>query len=256
MDTNKLHWLLEALGNIEEPIGIYYANEPPDGGYTSSEKPGHDCILKQIRLARIKKSVAWFDGRAQPRCMGGWTYMGYALPPSDNICLHVTTGLPNREGERYLPQPASLRRMFNEVDIRPAPGRYCIAKPLSLFEEAKGEEPLFVIFFARGEVLSGLCQLAWYALDDHRAVEFPFGSGCANILAWPFHYFYRNRLKAVVGGADPSSRPFMNVDEMTVTFSLQAFEMLLNKAPESFLSTHTWQTVLKKIAKSKSVWNE
>lgn len=254
LDKEKLDWLLKAFGDIEEPMGVYYADTPPANGYTSGAKPGHNCILKQIRLARIKKDVAWFDGSTQPRCMGGWTYMGYTLPPSDNICMHVTTGLPGREGERYLPEPSSLRRMFNDVDIRPAPARYCIAKPLSLF--AADEKPLFVIFFVRGEVLSGLCQLAWYVLDDHRAVEFPFGSGCANILAWPFHYLNRNRLKAVVGGADPSARPFMGVDEMTVTLSLQAFEIMLDKAPESFLSTHTWQTVLKKIAKSKTVWAE
>jgi hypothetical protein len=69
---------------------------------------------------------------------------------------YVTTGFSGTpvHGERFLPSPEAMRTFLAKVNPRKAPGKYCIFKPLSLF--ADSEEPEFVIFFARPEVLTGL----------------------------------------------------------------------------------------------------
>jgi len=65
-----------------------------------------------------------------------------------------------------------------------------------------------VIFFARGEVIGGLNQLATFVTNDFEAVMSPFGAGCSNLVTWPLKYLEQGRLKAVLGGWDPSDRKF------------------------------------------------
>ena len=50
-------------------------------------------------------------------------------------------------------------------------------KPISHFSTS--ERPELVTFFARGEVLTGLCNLAAFVTDDFVIVAMPFGAGCA-----------------------------------------------------------------------------
>jgi hypothetical protein len=53
---------------------------------------------------------------------------------------YVSSGIPGHmEGKFYCESPDELRRIFAHVDSRPAPQKYCVVKPLSLFE--KDEQP-------------------------------------------------------------------------------------------------------------------
>lgn len=244
--------LLKLLGNIPEPLGIAYAASPPADALTPAGKR-HDCIINYTRMARTQKKAVYFTADVQG-CRGGWVYLGFLLPPPEGIAQFVTTGGPGFEGERYMPAPASIHRFFAALDLQPAPAPYCIIQPLSLFTEAL--RPEFVVFHCRGEALTGLCQLAYFALDAHDAVVMPFGAGCSNILAWPQFYCRQGMAKAVVGGVDPSCRPFMKVDELTFTVSFETFQTMLKAAPHSFLHTKTWVGVRKRIEKSKTQWKE
>lgn len=239
---DKLDFLLNALALGEEPLGFYYTNEAP-GGFGPKEGAGHDCLMKYARLARKKKTEGWIS-RQRPACRGGAIYAGFAKP-NDMVARFVTTGTDKMPGERYLPDPQSVWKFFEASELAPAPADYCIFKPVSRF--AADEEPLAVIFFVRGERLAGLCQLAFYAFGGHDAVVFPFGSGCASILSWPLLYARKGENRAVVGGADPSCRPYMERDELSFAVPRRSFALMLEKAEESFLSGRTWQNVRKKI---------
>ncbi len=247
----KLGQLLDLLGNLEEPLGIAYTDAPPPDALTPGGN-GHACIINYARMARAQKKPAYFSADVQG-CGGGWVYLGFLLPPPPAIAEFVTTGLPGREGERYMPAPESMRRFFDALDMRPAPAPYCVIQPLSLF--AGERKPQFVVFYARGEALTGLCQLAYFTLDDHDAVALPFGAGCSNILSWPLHYQRRGIPRAVLGGVDPSCRPFMKVDELSFTVPFEVFEAMLEAAPRSFLTTKTWAGVRKRIEKSNKIWD-
>jgi len=132
------------------------------------------------------------------------------------------------------------------------PGRYCVIQSLERF--APGGVPLVVAFFARPEVLTGLHSLAGFAAGNHNAVAAPFGSGCANIIAWPLVYQQRGIECAVLGGFDPSARKFMKTDELTFAVPLSLYRKMLDVMEQSALTRHTWQGVRKKVGKSREAW--
>ena len=264
---------LKALGLLEEPLGMFYTDREPADGFAPN--PGHlptieeegrnevdfaaiaenfACVIGKIWLARKKQSVAYFD-RDRFGCLGGAYFLGYMPKPLETNIHYVSTGIPGvLEGERYLPSPEATRRFYAAIAPRPAPKRFCVFKPLSRFE--KDEQPELVIFFARPETLSGLHQLATFVTDDFNAVQSPFGSGCANIVTWPLKYLHEGEFKAVVGGWDPSDRPYMKPDELTFTVPFPMYRMMLDRWGDSFLTAPAWEKSKIKIVLSRKAWKE
>ena len=60
----------------------------------------------------------------------------------------------------------------------------------------------------------------------------------------------------MIGGWDPSARKFYKADELSFAVPLSLFEAMLDRFEDSFLMTETWQTVKKKIERSKKAWGE
>jgi len=270
----RLKGFLEALGYDGEPYGMFYTDEEPTDGF--APKPGppvsyeleqqggvdwqavwgsFSCVMGQIWLARRKNATAYFEAKRYG-CLGGSFYLGFHQPQLDFITRYVSSGIPGTQvhGERYLSSPEVTRRFFTDIAPRPAPARFCVFKPVSRF--AEGEKPETVTFFGRGEMLSGLGFLASFVTDDFEAVMAPFGAGCSYMTTWPFHYLKQGRLKAVLGGLDPSERKFLKTDEMTFTAPFEMYERFLDKWPASYLTTDTWQGIKKKIARSNKAWGE
>jgi hypothetical protein len=67
-------------------------------------------------------------------------------------------------------------------------------------------------------------------------------------------YFSEGKLKAVMGGWDPSDRRFLRPDEITFAVPYEMFRRMVIRWQESFLTTRTWGMVKKKIALSRKVW--
>jgi len=84
----------------------------------------------------------------------------------------------------------------------------------------------------------------------------PWSAGCGSLAVWPLHYLARGENKAVIGGWDPSARKYFKTDELTFTLPYDMFEQMVKRFEESFLTTKTWTTVQKKIARSKKAWGE
>ena len=212
------------------------------------------CVIGNIWRARKKKTAAYFD-KERFGCLGGAFYLGFLKPQLDFITYYVSTGIPDQmEGEHYLESPEVTRDFFNTIDPPPAPARYCVFAPVTQFK--KETPPELVIFFARAEVISGLNQLATFVTNDFEAVYSPFGAGCSNIVTWPLRYLAQGKLKAVLGGWDPSDRKFFKTDEITFTVPFEMFQRMVNRWPESFLTTKTWAMVRKKINRSRKAWGE
>ena len=266
---DSLKEFLSALGYTEEPMGMFYTDIEPESGFAPKEGAviqqemdkgveaafqNWSCVMGHVWLARRKQSAAYFEARRYG-CIGGSFYLGFHKPQLDLIARYVSTGIPGQlPGERYLPSPEVTRRFFNEVDPRPAPARFCVFKPVGQFRES--EKPEVVTFFARGEVISGLCGLAAFVTEDFEVVVSPFGAGCSYMVSWPLRYMAQGRTKAVLGGWDPSDRKFMKTDEATFSIPYGMYLLFLEKWQDSFLTTETWAGVKKKIAKSREVWGE
>ena len=264
---------LEILGLDEEPMGIFYTDEKPAEGF--SPKPidlptrekemkneidwqkvfgQFSCVLGHIWRARKKKTAAYFSAE-QFGCPGGAFWLGFNKPQTETIIKYVSTGIPNwTEGELYCSSPDELRRIFEYVDPRPAPRKYCVVKPISKFSE--DEVPELIAFFTRPESLCGLHQLAAFVTDDPEVVASPWGSGCGNVVAWPLHYLAKEQNKAVIGGWDPSARMYFKNDELSFTVPYKMFVDMVNRFDSSFLTTKSWTVVQKKIERSKKAWGE
>jgi len=264
---------LELLGLDEEPMGVFYTEQEPMDGYApkpldlpTREKEMKNeidwqavfgqfsCVMGNIWRARKKKTAAYFSAE-QFGCPGGAFWLGFNKPQAETIIHFVSTGVPDRmEGEHYCDSPDALRRIFEYVDPRPAPRKYCVVKPIGGF--SPDEEPELVLFFARPESLSGLHQLAAFVTNDPEVVVSPWSAACGSAVVWPLHYLSRGKNKAVVGGWDPSARKFFKTDELSFTVPLSIFSDMIARYPESFLKKKTWATVQKKIERSKKTWGE
>jgi len=263
---------LEVLGLTEEPMGIFYTDKKPAEGF--SPKPmdlptrekeikneinwqaifsNFSCVFGNIWLARKKKKAAYFSAE-HFGCPGCAFWLGFMSPQSETITHYVSTGIPGRmEGEFYCDSPDEFRRIMDSIDPLPAPAKFCVAKPLSLF--AGDEKPDVVAFFARPESLCGLHQLATFVTNDYEAVVSPWGAACTNLITWPYKHLAAGKNKAVLGGWDPSARKFFKTDELSFTVPYKMFEQMLNRYTESFLMTGTWATMYKKIERSNQAWS-
>src|SRR5208283_906463 len=190
---------LEALGYSEEPFGMFYTGEEPESGFVPKEGAAFSyemeqrgeidfsalfqnwsCVMGNIWLARKKSTAAYFEAR-RFGCIGGSFYLGFHKPQLEFIAHYVSTGIPDRvHGERYLPSPEVTRRFFATLEPRPAPARFCVFKPISLFRE--NETPEVVTFFARGEVMAGLCSLPHLSPRTSKRLPHPSEPGAA---IWP-----------------------------------------------------------------------
>lgn len=264
--------LLNYLGHKEQPFAILYSNEKPAN--TTAPLPGppvsreleekglldraamektHSCFLAHINLARRQNKCAYVS-KEQYGCLGGGFYTGYLLPYLQGTTYFVSTGTPSMPGERYMSSPQAVSAYMDKLNPRPAPASYCLAMPLSMLES--GEKAELIVFFARPEVISGLFTLAVFTTSDPLAVVSPFGAGCAQIITWPYYFKERGQEKAVLGGFDPSCRPFFKTDELSFTISLELYEKMLGAMDESFFINHDWPAVLRKVGKSNAAWDK
>lgn len=275
INNDLVQRFLNTIGYDEEPMGMHFTDTQPTEGFSpkpmelpTAEKEArnainfeevfknHSCVLKNILLARRKKTAAYFD-EERYGCAGAAFYLGYTKPLMEFVVHYVSTGIPGlmENCERYIESPDAARELYNvKMDPVLASNRFCVVKPLSQFTES--EKPEVVIFFARPEIIAGLYCQSYFVTNDSDVVMSPAGSGCAQIITWPKKYLSQGKLKAVVGGWDPSCRPYLKTDELTFTVPFELFERMINRCAESFLNEHAWQTNKKKIAKSKKTWGE
>jgi uncharacterized protein (DUF169 family) len=270
---NRLPDFLDVLGLDESPLGIYYSDTEPDAGFTPKRMvlptraremkneidwqavfDGFSCVMGNIWRARKKNTVAYFSAE-RFGCPGGAFWLGFMKPQTETIIHYVSAGIPDHlPGEHYCESPEELRRIFNTIDPRPAPKRYCLVKPLDLFE--KPEEPEVVTFFSRPESLCGLHQLAAFVTNDPEVVASPWSAACGSLVIWPVKYLQAGLKKAVVGGWDPSARKFFKTDELSFSMPFDMFCDMVQRYDQSFLTSATWRTVRKKIDRSKKAWGE
>jgi uncharacterized protein (DUF169 family) len=273
LDGADVRGFLDALGMSEEPMGMYFADKPPAEALSppTATLPTREdeaesrvdwaalnaswtCVIGVLWRARHKQSAAVFD-REHFGCLGGAFYLGFLKHQLEGTVHYVSSGIPGvMEGEHYLESPGAVRDFFAHIDPRPAPARFCIFQPISHF--SPGERPELVIFFSRPESIAGLNQLATFVTNDFEAVASPFGAGCSNIVTWPLKYLAEGKLKAVLGGWDPSERKFLKPDEITFTVPTEMFRRMVERWQESFLTSKAWEVVSKKIVRSRKAWGE
>jgi hypothetical protein len=86
--------------------------------------------------------------------------------------------------------------------------------------------------------------------------------GCSSIILYPVLEEQKQKdgskdePKVVLGMFDPSARPCVPLDVITMAFPMTKFEKVVGYMEESFLSTKEWTRVEKKIERSGALYRK
>jgi hypothetical protein len=214
---------------------------------------GWRCIICQIGRVRNGASLA-LDAQSIT-CRGGLLYSGYQMERPPDFRYFLSYGkLGGVEGERYKQTPELVDTWQKNITSLPSNGKNIIFTRWDHL--TAGDNPEVVIFFARPEVLSGLFTLANFDQSDPNGVICPMGAGCSSIIHYPWLEQQKEEPKAVLGMFDPSARPCMPPDMLTMAIPMKKFTRIIGFMEESFLITKTWETVKKKIGRSASLYQK
>ena len=231
------------FGAAPLPLTFYYTDEEK-GGERAIPGKVHRCLIGSF--ARILAGHALCFDAASVGCPGGRRYCGFSdtLMPGFNHFLSY--GIPGKvEGERYKKDPETVARVMAQAPKLPAPTRFLVLKRWDLLEA--DEEPLAVVFVATPDVLAGLFTLAGYAEDRSQSVITPFGAGCGTAIQHPHLEQLSDAPRCVLGGFDPSARPFLPAHTLTFGVPMKKFVSMVADMDESFLITPTWERMRKRI---------
>ena len=230
--------------NAELPIAFYFGNTSDDA-VTKVEKSKHwSCII--CELAKVRKGESLMYAADALGCMGAKRYLGFSENLRPDFEYFLSCGIPGKmEDKRYKRGPEIVREMQKHQKTLPTKGKNIIFKRWDKLTES--DNPDVVVFFAKGEVLSGLFTLANFENVDPNGVIAPFAAGCGSIIHYPYLEKDAKEPKAVIGLFDPSSRPCIPVDYLSFAIPMVKFEKMIAYMEESFLITDTWKNVMKKM---------
>jgi len=244
INPGELKEFAEALSLREMPFAVFSSDVVPEGALTPKNSR---CVIGVLRLARKKKLPAVFMNH-ENLCPGGRVYMNLEGAVSDFIPAFVSTGMEGVfEGERYCKSPDIVRQYLELVALKADPLPYRVFKPLDMLDES--DSPEVVVFFETPDVLSGLFTLVQFEPGETNCIIAPCGAGCAGVYTWVKRNLEEGRERAVIAGFDPSARPFMAPDELTFSIPYSVFKRLMACYRDSFLFTHSWQTIKRRIQK-------
>ena len=233
------------FNGVELPIAYYYSDEI-DGNDLKNSVNTDRCLIGN--LDQVRKGKTYVYNLRTPGCPGGKRYGGFTDKLRNNFEEFLSCGIPGKvEGERYKKNPELVKQYMSDVPPFQAPAEYLVFKRIDKLED---KQPDAVIFFASGDVLSGLFTLANFDYPTPDGVTAPFGSGCASIISLPLMEAEKEKPRCILGMFDVSARPALPADELTFTIPYKRFSEIVNNMDESFLITESWNKVSERIEKS------
>jgi hypothetical protein len=222
-----------------------------DGVERASAPAGRRCFV--CDLAKVRRGRDLVFGEESIGCRGARFYLGYETERFEDFRYFLSSGKPGGvTGERYKRTPEIVDVLDAKTARLPAIGKDYLFRRWDHLTDA--DNPDAVVFFARGEVLSGLFTLANFDRADPYGVICPFGAGCSSVVHYPWLEQQKENPKAVLGMFDPSARPCVPTDELTFAVPMTMFERMIGFMEESFLTTGSWEKVQRKMAKSNALF--
>jgi uncharacterized protein (DUF169 family) len=234
------------------PIVFFYSD---DERYAALLQPkptrasGLYCLMGQLNAARRGEDLAF--SKDTIGCFGGLRYAGYKTTYSPDFKYFLSCGIPGKmEGERYKKSPEIVERIIREMPPRKAEAKYIVFKRWDRVGE--DESPQVVVFYGRPDVIAGLFTLANFRNAGDHGVVTPFSSGCGVVIGQPMTEAKKENPRAVLGLFDPSARPFIEGNTLTIAVPIKKFLEMAEDVDESFLITPTWDKVLHRIKKDSA----
>lgn len=227
----------------ELPIIYYYTDVVREHDVKSSEVVDR-CLIGNLK--RVREGFPFVYDAHTPGCSGGKRYSGFSQSLRPKFEYFLSCGIPGEvEGERYKRDPILVEQYLKQHPPFEALGKYLVFKRWDMLTVE--EEPLAVVFFASGDVLSGLFALANYDFAEPDGVIAPMGAGCGSIIGYPLEQAKSTQPRVVLGMFDVSARPHVGSDELTFTIPFSRFKQLVGYMDESFLITNSWQKVMARL---------
>jgi hypothetical protein len=198
------------------------------------------CLIGNLK--RVRQGFPFVYDVDTPGCSGGKRYSGFSHSLRPNFEYFLSCGIPGElEGERYKRDPDLVKQYLLQHPPFEAPGKFLVFKRWDKL--VPDDEPLAVIFFATGDVLSGLFALANYDVAEPDGVITPMGAGCASIIGYPVEQAKQEKPRCVLGMFDVSARPHVGKDELTFSVPYNRFVQMVDYMDESFLITKSWDRI-------------
>ncbi len=227
----------------ELPVAYWYADAVSEADAKDSRDEEH-CIVAAFR--RVREGHAFVYGKGSPGCQGFPRYTGFSQTLRPGFEYFLSCGIPGEmEGESYKQSPELVRRYLESHPPFQAPARWLVFKRWDRLGAA--DRPFAVIFFAPPDVLSGLFALANYDRADPHGVITPMGSGCSQLVGYPWSEAQSEAPRCVLGMFDVSARPQVRPGELTFTVPFARFQQMVANMDESFLITDSWNRVRARI---------
>lgn len=223
----------EAFGEKAQlPLLFGYSDEP----VAPTAKIG-GCFFKGLQAAREGSPVSL--NAEVIGCGGGKLYTGFSDMPER---------VPNFVSlvEKYKKTPEMVADYVKGLNMSRS------AKPYLNFVRADQANSLDgfegVMFYATPDMLSGLCGWAFFDSNEPDAVVAQFGSGCSTVVSMTVVENARGGHRCFLGLFDPSVRPWVGKDELSLTIPMSRFTVMLDTMHDCFLfGSHAWERIKERL---------
>lgn len=223
----------EAFGEKAQlPLLFGYSDEP----VAPTAKIG-GCFFKGLQAAREGSPVSL--SAEVIGCGGGKLYTGFSDMPER---------VPNFVSlvEKYKKTPEMVADYVKGLNMSRN------AKPYLNFVRADQADSLDgfegVMFYATPDMLSGLCGWAFFDSNEPDAVVAQFGSGCSTVVSMTVVENARGGHRCFLGLFDPSVRPWVGKDELSLTIPMSRFTVMLDTMHDCFLfGSHAWERIKERL---------
>jgi len=238
-----IHQWKKYFGKAELPLIFYYSDTNREAKIL--EDGGERCMIGNLNLVRNGKNIAFT--RKSILCRGGKLYSGFSGGKYwHKLPEFLSCGIEGQlEGERYAKTPALAKQALDQMPLFSTDKKYLIFKRWDNL--TADDEPEVVIFYSSMDVLAGLFTLANFDSGGIEKVIAPFASGCGAIIAMPLAEAGKETPRAILGMFDPSARPYIESEKVTMAIPFGRFKEMFSNFKESFLTTDTWKKILHRI---------
>lgn len=229
------------FNHAELPLTFEYTDDAR-GAEPAPAFVRHRCVIAQLIRARKGRTLCLTPESMS--CRGEARYLHFRdgmFPGFNEFLSHNAAGA----GERYLRTPEQADAYISALSVLRPRGQNLIIKRWDKLDAQ--DNPDGVIFFATPDVLSGLFTLVYYDTDCTDAVIAPFGSGCFSTFYQTYREQAEGTQRAILGMFDPSARKCVKGDLLTLSIPFGKFERMIGQMEESFLATHSWEIVQRRI---------
>ena len=226
----------EAFGESAPlPIALGYS----DNAVTEIKKVPK-CMIGAISKVRNGESLTLC--KENVLCGGGGLYTAFREMP-ERIPTFVS------EIEHYKKSKEMVMDYVDSLDIHISEKPFLNFVRIDKLEDWNNAEA--VLFFATPDMLSGLCTWAFYDNNASDAVTTLFASGCASVVTFAVNENRKNGKRCFLGMLDPSARPLVPENELTLTIPMSRFKEMLGSMNDSALFQKAFSIIKKRINKIK-----